>query len=154
MVTGFKREVATMPVNPRKPVNPIWSIERALKHGYVMEPHGISGCFSGPNCMSRPGHECAIMSQAINDDMREPSMKNQTWGLRAKPCETQCDECAHICHMNDYIRAKPHCPPHFPVPATTGNAYIGKYWVYLAHADADANAERGPFKVFASKTVI
>lgn len=68
---------------------------------------------------------------------------------------TGSDECEHdpLCYVRTgYLKGKEE--PHYPVPALTGNAYIGKYGVYLAHADADANAERGPFKVFASKTVI
>lgn len=116
--------------NPRSRVNPIWSIERALANGYVMEPRCISICFSGDKRSSRPGHECAVHLEGINRDMVDPAMKDQTWGLRAKQCETQCDECAHICHMNDYIRGKPHCPPHFPVPAlrteTGFKMYYGK----------------------------
>ena len=110
--------------NPRSRVNPIWSIERALANGYVMEPHCISVCFSGDKRSSRPGHECAVHLEGINRDMVDPAMKDQTWGLRAKQCETQCDECAHICHMNDYIRAKPHCPPHFPVPAIPNHLHF------------------------------
>jgi len=95
--------------------NPIWSIESALRDGYVMEPHNPSGNFSGPLRMSRPSHECALVHAHIRRCMSDKSMKDENWGREA--CAKQCDECANICHMNDYIRAKEHCPPRYPMPA-------------------------------------
>lgn len=105
-----------------KPINPLWSIERALRHGYVMEPHRASGDFSGPLRMSRPSHDCALVTAHIRRAMSDPAMKDQNWGRDA--CVKQCDECASICHMNDYIRAKPHCPPNYPMPAIPTHHFI------------------------------
>ena len=96
------------------PINPIWSIVRALEHGYIMEPHVACGDFSGDRRMARPSHNCALRTASIYQDMRD-KVKGD-WG-RVPACATQCNECATICHMNDYIRGKAHCPPHYPVPA-------------------------------------
>lgn len=85
----------------------IWSIERALKYGYVIDPHVSYADFSGNNRWSHPSHVCAVR----NASYREP------YDRIAPACANQCDECKNICHMNDYIRGKSHCPPHYPVPA-------------------------------------
>lgn len=117
------------------PVNPIWSIERALKQGYAMEPHVGSGDFSGPLRMNSPGHDCALKTAAIYRDMR--AKVDGEYGKGAM-CRVQCAECAHICHMNDYIRAKEHCPPHYPMPAlhVDSVADLGERW--LCRIDTDA----------------
>lgn len=108
--------------------NPIWSIERALDNGYIMEPHLASGNFSGPLRMSRPSHDCALVRAHTMRAAHDPLMKDQNWGRKA--CDKQCDECASICHMNDYIRAKPHCSPHYPVPALVTQQIDGTYCSY------------------------
>lgn len=98
--------------------NPIWSIERAMAEGhYINEPHNPAANFSGPLRMSRPGFDCAIQYQG------------KAWGTE-HGCKEQCDECSHICHMNDYIRGK--LPAHYPVPATTENARFAQYPQWIA----------------------
>lgn len=127
------------------PINPIWSIERALRNGYVMEPHETTGNFSGPLRMSRPSHDCALVKSQVYRDMVDPAMKDQHWGREA--CAKQCDECASICHMNDYIRAKPHCPPNYPMPATLDNADTATGWYILSSCPH----YNGPCKVCITK---
>lgn len=99
----------------------IWSIEKALDYGYVMKPHETTGCFSGDKRMSRPRHDCALRNASIRDP----------YDRIADACKTQCDECSRICHMNDYVRAKDHCPPNYPVPALRRRVNYSSLWSVL-----------------------
>lgn len=87
----------------RQPTNPIWSIERALRHGYVMQPHRPTMAFT-----LHPKDHCAVRTAAIHSNLDNNNPLPEA-------CETQCAECAHICHMNDYIRGK--LPAHYALPA-------------------------------------